>query len=68
MSERSVMRRISPELDKLLERIAADLSVEVRKPVTVVNASKILAATNPNPIILMKKRREVRAGGSLIYL
>lgn len=65
---KSRMRRISKEMDDYLQNIARELSNDLRRPVSITDASRILAATRPTPVVVKSRRREIRVGKSLISL
>lgn len=62
------MRRISSELDDYLRQMSRQLSVEAGRKVTYTDASRVLAMQRPNLMIMKKRGRELRIGGSLISL
>lgn len=67
---KSKMRRISSEMDRYLEGLAGNLSRELGRPVSITEASRILAAQqNQTPYIIKKRgKRKPLSLGSFIRL
>ena len=62
------MRRISSEMDEYLKQLSRELSRDMGRNINITDASRILAAHRPKIIIMTKRRREIRVGGSLMSL
>lgn len=62
------MRRISSEMDDYLKQLSQELTRDMGRNINVTDASRILAAHKPKILVLTKRRREIRVGGSLMSL